>query len=126
MGRGLEIDLHLRGGIPNEPFVAEALGNLAAFRLASQRAERLEWQVLRVEGSGQHHYRLVIRHPERALDLGVGHELRRILDSLSDESTDALRTRFDQARQAGLKPVPLRHVHDAVDYWQDDFWNWLG
>ena len=39
---------------------------------------------------------------------------------------EALRRRFDAARADGLRPVPLRHVTEASDLWQDDFWNWIG
>ncbi len=126
MPRGLEINLRLKAGLANESFVAEALGNLAAYRLGQQRAERLEWQVLRVEGSGGHHYRLVVRHPERALDLGIRHELHRLLEMLSKEDVASLRTQFRDAERSGLKPVPLRHVHESVDLWHDNFWNWIG
>jgi hypothetical protein len=124
--RGLEIGLHLRPGLPDENFIAEAIGNLAAFRLQEGRGERLEWQVLRVEGSGEHHFRLVIRHPDRALDLGLTPDLKRRLDSLSNESVEELRQRFEEAQKEGLKLAPLRHVRDSVDFWQDDFWNWFG
>ncbi len=126
MARGLEVDLHLRPGLASESFVAEALGNLAAHDLSVRRGERLEWQVLRVEGSGAHHFRLVVRHPERALDVGIGHDLRRALDELSKEDLPHLRVRFQAAQRAGLRPVPLRHVRDTVDLWHDDFWNWIG
>ena len=126
MPRGLQIDLRLRSGLTNEAFVAEALGNLAAYRLARQRNERLEWQVLRVDGSGGHHYRLVVRHPERVLDLGIGHELRRLLAALSKEDVASLRAQFLDAERSGLKPVPLRHVHETVDLWHDHFWDSIG
>jgi hypothetical protein len=126
MHRGVEIGLGLRAGIPDEDFVAEALANVAAFELARKRGERLEWQIVRVETGGHHHFRLVVRHPERVLDLGFAGELHRELESLSDEDVDALRRRLAQARAAGLQPVPLRHVHEPVDFWQDDFWNWIG
>jgi hypothetical protein len=116
----------LKPGLAEENFIAEAIGNLAAFRLQQQRGEMLAWQVLRVEGSGVHHFRLIVRHPERALDVGIGHDLKRLLDSLSDETVDELRKRFDIARRDGLKPIQIRHVRDSVDFWQDDFWNWLG
>jgi hypothetical protein len=112
--------------LTDENFVAEALGNLAAYELQRKRGETLAWQVLRVEGSSSHHFRIVIRHPDRVLDLGIKNDLRPILDSLSEESVEELRRRFDSARQAGLEPAPLRTVHEAVDYWRDDFWNWLG
>ncbi len=126
MNRGIEIGLHLRPGLSDESFVAQAIGNLAAFRLQQERRETLAWQVLRVEGSGDHHFRLVIRHPERVLDVGIGHDLKRLLDSLSDESVEELRSRYDAAQREGLKPVNLRQVHESVDLWQDDFWNWMG
>lgn len=124
--RGLEVDLHLRPGLGEENFIAEAIGNVAAFRLQRERGEPLSWQVLRVEGSGAHHFRLVIRHPDRVLDIGIGPKLRRLLDSLSNETVEELRGRFDDAKREGLKPTRLRHVHESVDFWQDDFWNWLG
>lgn len=126
MHRGLEIGLHLRPGLTDENFIAEAIGNLAAFRLQLERREPLAWQVVRVEGSGAHHFRLVVRHPERVLDIGIERDLRRILDSLSNETVDELRRRFADAEREGLKPSRIRHVHESVDFWRDDFWNWLG
>jgi hypothetical protein len=124
--RGLEIGLYLKPGLANENFIAEAIGNLAAYRLQEERGESLAWQVLRVEGSGGHHFRLVIRHPDRVLDIGIKHDLKRELDSLSNETVDELRRRFENAEKEGLKPSPLRHIRESVDFWQDDFWNWLG
>jgi hypothetical protein len=126
MHRGLEIGLHLRPDLSEENFVAEAIGNLAAFRLQAERGETLVWQVVRVEGSGGHHFRLVIRHPDRVLDVGIEHDLKRLLDSLSDETVEDLRKRFAAAEREGLKPIRVHHVHESVDFWQDDFWNWLG
>ena len=127
MHRGLEVDIHLRPGLADDNFVAQSLGNLAAFRLASDRNERLDWQVLRVESSGSHHhYRLVLRHPDRLLDLGFRSDLERVLDDLSDESVDQLRERLRTAEERGLRVVPLRYVRQEVDFWQDDFWNWIG
>ncbi len=126
MHRGLELDLHLSPGLAHENFVAEALGNLAAFHLQKERNEPLEWQVLRVAEAQHHHFRLVIRHPDRALDIGLSHALRKTLDDLSNESEEELNRRFHRARAEGLKPVPLRHVHESPDLWQDDFWNHLG
>lgn len=120
MHRGLEIGLHLRPGLTNENFIAEAIGNLAAFRLQQERSESLAWQVLRVEGSGTHHFRLVIRHPDRVLDIGIEHDLKRLLDSFSDEAVEELRSRFESAKREGLKPSQLRHIHESVDFWQDD------
>lgn len=79
-----------------------------------------------MEGSGGHHFRLVIRHPDRVLDVGIGHDLKRLLDSFSDESVEELRSRYEDAEREGLVPVHLRHVHESVDLWQDDFWNWIG
>ncbi len=110
----------------DENFVGMAIGNLAAFGLQRDRHESLAWQVIRIEGSGGHHFRLLIRHPERVLDIGIEHDLKRILDVLSDETIEQLRHRFDMARQDGMVPVPLRHLHEEVDFWRDDFWNWLG
>jgi len=84
MHRGIEIGLHLKPGLGDENFIAHAIGNLAAFRLQQERGETLTWQVLRVEGSDGHHFRLVIRHPDRVLDAGITQNLKRLLDSLSD------------------------------------------
>jgi hypothetical protein len=126
MHRGLEVGLHLQPGMANENFVAEAIGNLAVFRLRTERGEPLDWQVLRVEAPGGHHYRIVIRHPDRILDAGIGHDLKQILDDLSNETVDQLRERYDDAQRRGFRPVPLRHVRERADLWQDDFWNWLG
>ncbi len=126
MHRGIEIAIHFTSGLKNENFVAEALGNLAAFRLQKERGEPLEWQVVRVEESHQHHFRLVIRHPSRALDLGLTHAVKSTLDDLSKESEAELSRKFHDAKSHGLAPVPLRRVHESPDYWQDDFWNYLG
>jgi hypothetical protein len=127
MHRGVEVGLYLRQGISDDNFVAEALGNLACFRLANQRQERLLWQVLRVQSSGaKHHYRIVVRHPDRALDLGFKSELGRILDTLSSLSEDELRAQLHQAVGEGLHVIKLRQVRLEVDFWQDDFWNWIG
>jgi hypothetical protein len=125
--RGLEVGIYLQPELRDEAFVAQALGNLAAFKLQQLRKEKLEWQVLRVNGSaGQHHYRLVIRHPERVLDLGIHHDLSSTLNDLSHESEEELARRLSQAEAEGLQPVPLRTIHEAVDYWRDDFWHWMG
>ncbi len=127
MHRGVEVGIYLRPGLEDDNFVARALGNLAAFRLQTERKEPLTWQVLRVQGSGgHHHYRLVVRHPERVLDLGFRSALEAILKDLSNESVAELRQRLAVAERAGLVPVALRPVALEVDYWRDDFWNWLG
>jgi len=126
MHRGIEVGIYLRPGLEDDNFVAKALGNLAAFRLQAERKERLEWQVLRVEGRGHHHYRLVLRHPEHILDLGFKSQLETILNDLSNESVEQLRDRLRSAEGAGLESVSLRSVPQEVDYWRDDFWNWLG
>jgi hypothetical protein len=110
----------------NENFVAEAIGNVAAFRLQRERGEPLTWQVLRVSATHDHHFRLVIAHPDRVLDLGINRDLKRVLDALSDETADALRRKLEEAVHDGLRVVPLRHVHESVDFWKDDFWNWMG
>jgi hypothetical protein len=103
-----------------------AIGNLAAYRVQQERHEPLAWQVLRVEEQGRHHFRLVLRHPDRVLDLGFERSVTQQLDDLSNESVDELRVKFEAAQRSGLKPVPLRHVRESVDLWQDDFWNWFG
>ena len=126
MHRGLEVGIYLRPDLEDDNFVAHALGNLAAFRLQHDRGEHLEWQVLRVEGTGHHHYRLVLRHPERVLDLGFRSELERVLNDLSNETVEQLHRRLDAAEREGLKTLPLRTVPQEVDYWRDDFWNWMG
>jgi hypothetical protein len=124
--RGIEVGLHLRPGLPDENFIAEAIGNLAAFELQKERGEPLVWQVLRVELSGSHHFRLVICHPSRVLDVGLEHGVKEHLDALSNETVEQLRRRFTEAERTGLKPTRLRHVHESVDFWRDDFWNWMG
>lgn len=119
--------IYLRPGIEGDDFVAQALGNLAAYRLAAQRHERLIWQVLRVKtSSAQHHYRLVLRHPDRTLDLGLKADLGEVLNRLSDLTQDQLADQLREAERAGLHEVKLRSVEEDVDYWQDDFWNWIG
>jgi hypothetical protein len=126
MHRGLEIGIHLSPGLKDENFVAGALGNLAAFQLQQERGETLQWQVLRVEEPQHHHFRLVIRHPARVLDLGLAHALKKTLDDLSNESEEDLKRRFQDAQDKGLSPVSLRHIQETPDLWQDDFWNHLG
>jgi hypothetical protein len=126
MNRGIEVGLHLRPGLPNENFVAEALGNLAAFGLEAERRERLEWRIVRVETGQQHHFRLILRHPDRLLDLGFKSSVEAILRQLSDESVDDLRTKLSAAETQGLRLVPLRTIQEPVDFWRDDFWNWFG
>ncbi|MGA8302714.1 MAG: hypothetical protein WA691_05850 [Thermoplasmata archaeon] len=126
MHRGVEVGIYLRPGLEDDNYVAKALGNLAAFRLQGERKERLEWQVLRVQGTAHHHYRLVIRHPEHVLDLGFRSQLETILNDLSNESVDQLRERLRLAENSGLQSVTLRSVAQEVDFWRDDFWNWLG
>jgi hypothetical protein len=116
MARGVQVGIHLQPGLPDENSIATALGN-----------ESLQWQVLRVETSpGQYHFRLIIRHPERVLDLGIQKALARLLEDLSDETPDQLAKRFEEAKSKGLTPVPLRPIEEPVDYWRDDFWNWIG
>jgi hypothetical protein len=124
--RGIEIGIYLREGLHDEDFVARAIGNLAAYTLQKERNEPLDWQVLRVEASGRHHFRLIVRHPERMLDFGIKGDLSRVLEDLSNESVGQLRERLRKAERAGLKPVALRRVKDEVDFWRDDFWNWIG
>lgn len=126
MHRGVEVEIHLRPDLNDDNFVARALGNLAGFRLQSERHEPLEWQVLRVNASGGHHYRLVLRHPARLLDLGFKSQLESLLRDLSEESMDQLRDRVRRAEIDGLRLVPLRSVREEVDFWEDDFWKSLG
>ncbi|MGI0131999.1 MAG: DUF2004 domain-containing protein [Thermoplasmata archaeon] len=126
MHRGVEVGIYLRPDVHDDNFVATALANLAAFRLQEERHEHLEWQVVRVEGSAHHHYRLILRHPDRVLDLGFRAQLERTLDDLSNETVDRLRERLRAAEAQGLRLAPLRRVPQEIDYWKDDFWNWLG
>ena len=127
MHRGIEVGIFLQSGLHDEAFVARALGNLAAYRLQQDRKEPLEWQVLRVQTSEhQHHYRLVVRHPDRILDVGIRKDLDHILEDLSNETEDQLRGRLHAAERDGLKSVPLRHVKEEVDFWADKFWEYIG
>jgi len=124
--RGIELDLHLTPGLHNESFIAVALGNLLAFRLQKERGERLAWQILQIEGGSDHHYRLVLRHPERVLDVGLQHDLHRDLEELRQRTSEQLHQELEAAKSAGLVPVGLRHVTELPDLWKDDFWNWIG
>lgn len=126
MERGVAVGIHLTPGIPDENFVGGALGNLTAYLLAKERGESLVWQVLRVQEGNSHHFRLVVRHPDRRLDWGFERDLAKLLQQLSAESVEDLRHRLDRAVREGLKPVPLRSIEEEVDYWRDDFWNWMG
>lgn len=127
MHRGVEIGIFLQPHLHEEEFVARALGNLAAYRLQQERKEPLQWQVLRVQTSEhQHHYRLVVRHPEHVLDPGFRKELEKILSDLSDESEEQLHGRFDAAEREGLKAQPVRRIKEEVDFWEDKFWEYIG
>lgn len=127
MHRGVEIAIYLQPHLRDEEFVARALGNLAAYRLSQERKEPLAWQVLRVQTSErQHHYRLVVRHPDRVLDPGFRKDLDRLLSELSDESEDRLRETFAAAERDGLRAQPVRHVKEEVDFWEDRFWEYIG
>ena len=126
MRRGIEIAIYLTPGLHDEDFVALAIGNLAACRLQRDRGETLEWQVLRVESSSGYHFRLVVHHRERLLDIGIKGDLSRILKDLSDETMEQLRERFQSAQREGLRPVPLRRVKEEDDLWSDDFWKFIG
>ncbi len=125
MSRGLEIGLHLTPDLPDEIFIATALGNLVAYRLQEERKETLQWQVLRIVGTGPHHYRLILRHPERSLDLGLAGDVKRLLESISELSPSQLRESLKAAESSGLKPVPLRTVEETSDLWEDDFWKYF-
>ncbi len=126
MRRGFAFGLHLREGLSDEDAVARALANLAADRLQRERGERLAWQVLRVEGLREHHYRPVVRHPERALDSGIKAHLARLLRELSGESVESLAARFAAAERQGLRAAPLRRVQEE-DLWEhDDYWQYIG
>jgi hypothetical protein len=49
------------------------------------------------------------------LDVGIGKNLRPILDSLSDGTEEERRSRFETARPERRTPVALRHLHEEVD-----------
>lgn len=122
----MEIGIHLSPGLRDEGFVALALGNLAAFRLAGEKGEKLQWQVFRITGGRDHHFRLVVRHPEHVLDLGLRKKLEEHMSDLSGFSEDELRVRFQAAVKSGLNVQPLKTVPENLDLWSDNFWNWLG
>ncbi len=124
--KGVEIGIHLSPGLRDEGFVALALGNLAAFRLAGEKGEKLQWQVFRITGGRDHHFRLVVRHPEHVLDLGLRKKLEEHMSDLSGFSEDELRVRFQAAVKSGLNVQPLKTVPENLDLWSDNFWNWLG
>ena len=127
MHRGVEIGIFLQPDLREEEFVARALGNLAGYRLQQERKEPLEWQVLRVQTSEhQHHYRLVVRHPDRVLDPGFRKDLEHILSELSNETEDQLEGRLHAAEREGLKLQPIRRVKEDVDFWEDKFWEYIG
>lgn len=127
MSRGIEVAIHLTPGLADADAIATDLGNLSAYRLSQQRGEPLEWQILRVvESDGQHFYRLIIRHPQRMLDVGIHSDLGRILDEVSKSPPSQLREAVRAAQSEGLRRVPLRTIHYEVDYWRDDFWNAIG
>ena len=91
MRKGIEIAIYLNAGLKDEDLVALAIGNLAAYRLQKDRGEQLNWQILlHVGGSSGHHFRLIVHHPERILDIGIKADLSRILENLSNETMDQL------------------------------------
>ncbi|MHB8351073.1 MAG: DUF2004 domain-containing protein [Thermoplasmata archaeon] len=127
MSRGIEVAIHLTPGPTDTDAIAASLGNLAAYRLGRLRGETLQWQILRVvESDGKHFYRLVVRHPERILDIGIHAGLAKILDEVSTHSPEQLAEALRAAEAEGLRVVPLRTIRYEVDYWRDDFWNWIG
>ncbi len=81
--------------------------------------------MLEVEGTRAHHFRLVLRHPTRLLDVGFKSALSATLDRLSAHAVDQLRGELRAAEAAGLHPLELRRVPEEVDFWRDDFWNWI-
>ncbi|MBX8636580.1 MAG: hypothetical protein KIS30_08470 [Thermoplasmata archaeon] len=126
VSRGVEIGIHLSPGLADEGFVALALGNLAAFKLASEKKDKLQWQVLRITGGDSHHFRLVVRHPEKMVEMGIRKKLEEYMTDLSMYSESKLKAAFDDAAKNGLKAVPLRTIPEDLDLWSDNFWNWLG
>jgi hypothetical protein len=127
MSRGIEVAIHLTPGPTDTDSIATDLGNLAAFRLGQRRGEPLEWQILRVvESGGQHFYRLIVRHPQRILDIGIHTDLGRILEDISKSPPAELKEAVRAAESEGLHKVPIRTIHYEVDYWRDDFWNAIG
>ena len=129
MSRGFELDIGLRPGLADEDAVGLALGNLAAAELQRERRESLEWKIVRVEEvSGRHHFAILVRHPEHLLDVGIHAQLRRILEGLSPLPEEELRSRFEKAKSAGLRAIPLTETDEQVDYWLDQDWVlwWVG
>ncbi len=126
MTDGLAIDLTVREGTKEEEFVAVAAGSSAAFTLGRERNEDLEWQILRIEGGHQARYRLIVRHPEKKLDLGLKHALEKKLDSISGMNLDDVRKLYEKCMKQGMKQTRLRHVKEKQDIWSDNFWNFIG
>lgn len=126
MSEGVELNLELVEGTANEDFIAVAIGNIASFRLSRERNERLQWQILRVDEKGHHYFRLILRHPEKPLDIGLKHELEAEMKRLSSLDAETIRREYDTCLKDGLQPSKLRHVTEHPDTWNDDFWNWLG
>ncbi len=127
MSTGIELDIEVRNGVANEEFIAVAIGNIASYNLSRERNEGLQWQVLQVDVNGHHHhYRLVLRHPEKTLDIGLKHALEKELTRLSSLDEEGLRSEYVKCEKDGLKPSRLKHVSDHHDTWNDDFWNWIG
>ena len=126
MSEGIELDIAVRKGTTDENFIAVATGNIAAFDLSRERKETLQWQILRIDEQGHHHFRLILRHPEKSLDIGLKHALETELKKLSSMDVEAVRKEYERCTKEGLKPSRLRHVSEHPDTWNDDFWNWLG
>lgn len=126
MSEGIELDIGVREGMANEEFIAVAIGNIASYNLSRERNEGLQWQILRIEESGSHHYRVVLRHPDKSLDIGLKRALEKELKRLSSLDVENIRDEYEKCEKDGLKPSRLRHVSEHPDTWNDDFWNWIG
>ncbi len=127
MHRSLEFGICLRAGIRDERIIAQAFGNLAASRLQRERNEKLEWHVLGADTSlSRRHFRLVIRHPQRVLDRGRQRNLSELHEQLSDGTPDELARLLSESEARGPRQIPVGTIHEAVDFWQEDLWKWLG
>ncbi|MEM3852404.1 MAG: hypothetical protein QXP70_05330 [Methanomassiliicoccales archaeon] len=126
VSKGIEIGLHLSRDLKDEAFVAEALGCLACFKLSKERGEELQWQIFRVTGGSEHHFRLVVRHPSKLIDISLRKKLEDSMEELSSLSEPQLADAFNSAVREGMKTPPLREVKEDLDIWNDSFWNWFG
>lgn len=117
MDLGLTVDFDVDDPSPAGVATAQALANLAVFNVGQVRHEGLDWQILGSEARLAGPYRLVVRHPERRLDLGLKHDLFREIGRLQELSREQLEQVLLEAVDRGLTLHPLRRLPPGANPW---------